>query len=70
MVDTIVQQGLSIEDYISSPIVVASGDYLLHVAFLYSLWGHNSAAAKAFQVCCTFARKMSLDDLLLQGLKF
>ncbi|XP_034247765.1 uncharacterized protein LOC117649270 [Thrips palmi] len=62
------ENGLSVTDYTSSPIVAASGDYLLNIAFLYCLWGHNSAAAKTFQVCCTFARKMSLDDLLIQAL--
>lgn len=61
-------QGLCVEDCMYSSIVAASGYNLLQVGFLYSLWGHNSAAAKAFQVCSTFARKMSLDDLLLQGI--
>lgn len=62
------EAGLSVEDHNTHQVVWLSGDYLLQAAYLSSLWGHNAAAAKAFQVCRLFAQKMHLDDLLLQAL--
>lgn len=62
-----ISQGLSKADYFQYPVVSLSGELLMQAAFLYTLWGYHAGAAKAWHICCKFARKMHQDDLLLQG---
>lgn len=60
--------GLCLDHCAVHPSIASSGEYLLQISFLYTLWGYNTGAAKAFQVCLKFAKKMNMDDLQLQAL--